>query len=83
MSKQVRSVIRRAVSVRQTNIKIVIVPGAATPAVAGHGWHYETRGGDFIRHPAAYMRRGFSNMRYIASTRRIEVGAAYVAEVQA
>jgi len=53
---------------------IKIVPGSITPHLVGRGYHYETHGGQVIRHPSAYSKVGWSNMIYVASTRHIVVG---------
>lgn len=59
---------------------IVDVDGFDAPAVAGESWHYETKGGRRIHHPSAYSKNGWSNMVYIGSTKRIEVGRGWLIE---
>lgn len=59
-----------------------ILPGDAAPAVDGQRrtWHYETTGGDHIRHPSAYAKRGWSNMVYCpAEWLRVRVGIGWLA----
>jgi|WetSurMetagenome_2_1015567.scaffolds.fasta_scaffold158417_3 hypothetical protein len=59
----------------RSNLPVDIVYGSdRAPEVYGHGWHYETRGGQVIHHPSAYSKKGFSNMIYCPSTRHIIVG---------
>lgn len=58
---------------------VCVVEGAGAPQRRGSDWHYETMGGSLIYHPSAYSRLGWSNMRYVGSTRRVEVGAAWLA----
>lgn len=57
---------------------VEIIPGDAAPRLVGHGWHYVTSGGTVIDHPGAYSRRGWSNMHYVPSTRRVTVGEGWV-----
>lgn len=57
---------------------IEIVAGAAAPAVVGDRWGYSTRSGERVRHPSAYRKVGWSNCRYVASTRRVVVGADWL-----
>jgi hypothetical protein len=75
---QRRSVLAMA-GVNQPNIPIQVVPGNVAPYFAGSAWHYETAGGSRIWHPSAYASKGWSNMRYIASTRRVVVGVEWLA----
>lgn len=58
---------------------VVVVAGDVAPTKIGVRCHYETRGGTWIRHPGTYQARGWSNMRYCASTIRVEVGAGWLA----
>jgi hypothetical protein len=75
----IRGTIRKAVGVSQTNIKIKIIPDCNdAPSIKGEGWYFTTRGGTRIMHPSAYSKRGWRNMVYQASTRRIEVGVEWV-----
>lgn len=58
-----------------SNITVVVLPGSEQrPKLVGESWHYETKGGQRMNFPSAYKKKGFSNVRYVASTRRIEVG---------
>lgn len=59
---------------------VVVRPGDIAPTIAGCGWHYKTRGGNWIDNPNAYARKGWSNMIYCPSTRRVEVGADWLRE---
>ena len=56
---------------------VVIVAGTDAPKETGDAAHYETTGGEWIRHPSAYARKGRSNMVYRPSSRRIVVGAGW------
>lgn len=81
-ASQRRAIRRSANESYNTRIPIRIVPGIAlAPRSVGEGWHYETTGGTRIYHPSAYSRKGWSNMRYIPSSRRIEVGELWVASL--
>lgn len=60
------------------NQPIVVVDGDSPPEEAGEGWYYMTAGGTRIRHPSAYSKVGWSNMRYNHSTKRIVVGINWV-----
>jgi hypothetical protein len=58
------------------SIPVKIIPGSqVAPQLIGESWHYCTRGGSRIWHPSAYSKRGWGNMIYVRSTRRVEVGA--------
>lgn len=61
------------------NCRIQVVDGAAAPTLAGEGWHWSTKGGKRIDHPSAYSRKGWGNMVYVASTRRVVVGREWLA----
>lgn len=72
---------RRAVRIAadsENNLPVVVVSGAMEPTRKGRGFRYETRGGTVISHPSAYSRRGWSNMVYRCSTRRVEVGIEWL-----
>ena len=84
ISKLIRSASQYRAYVRaQTRAKscrpIEVVDGDHAPKVAGDEWHYETRGGQVIAHPAAYSKSGWSNMVYCSSTRRVTVGREWLA----
>lgn len=76
-SLSVRRVVRKAAGSHAT-CPVVVVDGRWRPKVKGDGWHYETMGGRIIHHPSAYKKRGWSNMRYIGSTVRVEVGVGWL-----
>ena len=81
LTKLQRRAIRRSAGERQANIRIEVIPGIAlAPQSVGNRWHYETKGGRMIHHPSAYSKKGFSNMVYVASTRRVIVGADWITE---
>lgn len=61
------------------NCRIEVVDGAAAPTLAGQGWHWQTKGGRRINYPSAYSKKGYSNMVYVASTRRVVVGREWLA----
>lgn len=73
-----RRAARRAVSA-PANCRIEVVAGDAAPTLAGEGWHWSTKGGRRINFPSAYSRKGYSNMVYVASTRRVVVGSEWLA----
>jgi hypothetical protein len=80
LSKKQRKAILKSADAKY--IRIRIIPGIAlAPKETGESWYYTTRGGARILHPSAYSKRGFSNMVYHASTRRIEVGQQWVDHV--
>lgn len=79
MTKQTRRSILKSAGEAQANIQIQIIPGIAlAPRTVGDSWHYETASGARIWHPGAYSKRGWSNMRYVASTRRVIVGQDWI-----
>lgn len=78
-TKTERLAARRAAGLdRHDHPPVVVRPGGAAPTVAGCQWHYRTRGGNWIDNPNAYARKGWSNMIYCPSTRRVEVGADWL-----
>ncbi|OGC77190.1 hypothetical protein A2619_01135 [candidate division WWE3 bacterium RIFOXYD1_FULL_39_9] len=60
------------------NCPVKVVEGDIEPEEKGQGWYYETKSGDYIRHPSAYAKKGFSNMVYCHSTYRVEVGKEWL-----
>lgn len=76
-----RRAILRSANESQTNIRIEVVHGVAVaPRTVGQSWHYTTRTGQLIYHPASYSLRGWSSMVYHASTRRVIVGEQWLAQ---
>jgi len=71
---EARRIIRNAANASRSNLPVKVVAGSSEPLECGRSWHYETKGGSYIRHPSAYSKFGWSNMVYCSSTRRIEVG---------
>lgn len=57
---------------------VEIVEGSNPPRERGDSFHWETKGGTRIYHPSAYSRRGWSNMVYVGSSRRVEVGREWL-----
>lgn len=72
-----RKLVREAVGAHKT-ASVVVVDGAAPPRATGSRWHYTTKGGTIINHPSAYSKNGWSNMIYVPSTARVEVGAQWI-----
>ena len=54
------------------------IAGDDGPYFCGTGWYWETHGGVRIHYPSAYSKKGWSNMRYVESTHRIEVGVDWL-----
>jgi len=75
-----RQAIRSAASATGSTCPIKIVEGANAPSYEGEGFYHTTRGGERVRHPGAYAKKGWSNLIYVASTLRIEVGTKWLAE---
>jgi hypothetical protein len=73
----VRREIRKACGAGQ-ELTVYVIDGGSAPKHKGTRGHHETRGGSWIVHPSAYSRTGWSNMRYVCSTRRVEVGQEWV-----
>lgn len=69
----------RRIANADNNLPVVVVPGNAAPTRKGSSYHWETRGGTRIMHPSAYSRKGWSNIVYCGSTRRVEVGQDWLA----
>ena len=57
---------------------VEFLKGNQPPRLEGEESRYETRGGQRISHPSAYSRRGWSNMIYRSSTKRIIVGLKWI-----
>jgi len=74
LSAIARRIVRSAANASRNNLPVEVIAGCAAPEERGHSWHYETRGGTRISHPSAYAKFGWSNMVYVCSTRRVEVG---------
>ncbi len=78
-----RRAIRRAAGLGlRDNRPVVVVSGDTAPTATGESWHYETLGGRRIHHPSGYAKKGWSNMRYVSSTLRVEVGEDWVQEMR-
>jgi hypothetical protein len=74
-----RKILRQIAGLRQyDHLPVVVVDGGAAPEQMGSAWRYETLGGRPILHPSAYAAKGWSNMRYIPSDRRVEVGSDWI-----
>jgi hypothetical protein len=79
LTKAQRTQIRRiAGATRAGSPPIEVVEGDQAPELVGSSWHYETMGGTYIQHPGAYAKTGWSNMRYVGSTRRVRVGQGWL-----
>lgn len=59
------------------NMPVQVVPGDTAPRQAGESYYWTTPGGTLIRHPNAYRWPTV----YHASTRRVEVGADWIARL--
>lgn len=78
---KVKRVVRELVNA-SSYTKVQVVPGDKQPTLTGEGYHWETNGGTRISHPSAYAKRGWSNMRYVASTLCVEVGEQWLLNEQ-
>lgn len=74
---KVKRVVRELANAR-CNMPVQVVAGDKQPTLAGEGYHWETNGGTRISHPSAYAKRGWSNMKYVASTLCVEVGEQWL-----
>jgi hypothetical protein len=79
--KEIRSYCLRHKICTSANLPIETID-SGSPKVVGNSWHYETNGGKYIYHPSAYSKIGWSNMRYIASTKRIQVGKDWISKLE-
>lgn len=61
-------------------VSVVIIGGNQQPILTGEGFSWKTRGGRTIYHPNSYAKRGWSNMVYSPSTRRVEVGIEWLVQ---
>jgi len=79
LTRKERSMIRRSAGcARSGSPSIEIIPGDQEPTEEGFGFRYETKGGIYIAHPSTYSKTGWSNMVYIHSSRRVEVGENFL-----
>lgn len=77
MGTEVKRLLRKLAGAH-ANCPVEVVPGDKSPVLAGSSWHYTNRSGDYIRHPSAYSRRGWSSLVYRHSTLRVEVGSEWL-----
>jgi hypothetical protein len=79
-TRKVRRAMAEAVGLdfqKTSSVKFCLVDGDQPPVLDGRcGGHY-TRGGVPIRHPGAYSRRGWSNVRYLCDSRVITAGVGW------
>lgn len=68
-----RRLARRAVDAG-SNVDVEYAPGNDGPVLHGDRGGFFTHGGERIRYPGAYGRKGFGNMYYQRSTQWIVVG---------
>lgn len=78
MNLEIKRAIRKLAGYPKSSIFVDIEDGARQPQLVGQSFHYETRGGNMIYYPSAYSKKGFSNMVYVPSTRRISVGIDFI-----
>lgn len=71
---EARRIARNAANASRNNLPVVVVDGSTEPVETGRSFRFETHGGAIISHPSAYAKKGWSNMVYRCSTRRVEVG---------
>ena len=62
-----------------TRVSVIVVEGDAPPKLLGERGHHVTPDGRRVESPNAY-RRAWGSSRYVASTLRVEVGAAWLVE---
>lgn len=74
-----KRLVRRVAGARSNVSVEVLQESSQSPQCSGEEWHYETMGGTWIYHPSAYAKRGWSNMRYVSSSIRVEVGEGWLA----
>lgn len=72
-----RRAIRDAAGARRHR-PIVVVAGAEPPATTGKSGGWYTLGGTPIMYASAYRKKGWSNMTYVCSSRRVSVGADWL-----
>jgi len=77
MKIQTRRLVR-TIANSHVSTPVEVVEGNSCPKLVGDSFHYQTLGGTRIWHPSAYSKKGWSNMRYVNSTVRVEVGAKWM-----
>lgn len=78
-TREQRKAIRQAARCDQhDHCPIVVVEGSAAPREVGQSYRWTTPSGREVRHPSAY-RAHYGRPVYHHSTRRIEVGAEWLA----
>jgi hypothetical protein len=75
-----RRLVRDATKDADRKTVVRLIPGDSPPRVRGVYGGWQTKGGREIRYPSAYSKVGWSNMTYVCSTRRVEVGVDWLAE---
>lgn len=77
ITRRIRRAVLLSAGETQANIRIVVVPGIAlAPRKAGRSYYWTTPSGKTeVQHPSAY---GWPTV-YHSSTRRVEVGAQWLA----
>jgi hypothetical protein len=79
ISQKSRKFVRDSLDLdRNFHPPVIVKTGNKSPQLVGQKWHYETKGGRKIYHPTSYSRTGWSNMIYVPSTIRIEVGEIWL-----
>ena len=68
----------RIIANSNNNTYVRIIDGNKFPELLGEASHYETKGGSYITSPYQYSKYGWSNMRYVPSTIRVEVGKKWL-----
>jgi len=77
-TRKIRAAIRRGAFATGSTCPIFIEPGDNPPEFRGEGFRWETRGGQPVKYPKAYAKKGWSNLVYKNSTRRISVGETWL-----
>lgn len=80
--KECRRYLKRHGYRGRNNLSVEVIDGNEAPHLAGDSWHYQTKGGGYIRYPSAYSKLGWSNMVYVNSTKHIEVGREFIKQVE-
>jgi hypothetical protein len=78
-ASEYRTYVRAQAKASGSTCPIQVVPGTAAPHLTGSSFYFTTPGGKPVYYPSAY-RKAFGRPVYNSSTRRIEVGAGWLAQ---
>lgn len=73
-SKSIRKEIRDILHLHQTCNYPIFLVNSQSATVAGTRYHWTNGRGDIINSPGSYRHYGWSSMKYVPSSRKIQIG---------